>query len=626
MKHFFIIFLLFVWGFACPAVAEHSPVVAKVQSFSQSLSEDFELAKSLSPDELSLMDHPENFTVFSPVLWDVRGGGPLTGTKGLGPWHENEFLKARWVSCYSGTEGTTDILSGVQVIPAEEWFLRVPTISAATEPFVKKEMIFKPVVYPLPAGQTKTTQYEGDVFFPIFLALTEPGMPVTLKKELTITGCRGQGKDVECVDAVVPLTLSLAEKDHLPTAICAGIMHQLQSAPIPPDGAATVTATVNEQGAVQLLFQFEKDVKGLSIQIDNDFSFIQQKLHLTGKKAYVVIVPERPVLPGETLYVKALSSVGWFDMPVLVQAGSFAVSRSEFSWATAFKAGLLLLLFSPFYMLFFGWRVHDEKTFKIELRDLRLGIIVTALFSAFVWQMGWMQPVSFVSEPITFAIGMITAAGLIISPVTRVAPAFILFWLTPKPFLDETIIQATGWYPTAVCLLWGVIMLFPFNLVHAFSASFFRFYQYLSTPLYQVRLMMRLPMILLLLWGLFVQVLPPLIGASDAPYSPAAVQQAVQSGKSVFVIVTDGMHTASAANQILSGQVYPVSAWRAQDKLQIMTVPLHSAQGQNLVHHLALPNQPFALLYGPLVPQGMIVEGYIPEGKWHGRMNQINPQ
>ncbi len=626
MKHFFIIFLLFVWGATASAFGLDGQVVARVQSFKQSLNDDFERAKNLSRDELSLREHPENFTVFSPILWETKDTGPLTGTKGLGPWHENDFLNARWVACYSGTKNTTEIISGIQVVPADGWQLRVPTISSATEDVVQDEVILTPVVHPLPVGQTKTVQYNGNVFFPIFISLKEAGVPAFLQKEMTITGCRGYGDEQECQNAVVPVSLSLTADEHLPTAICGGLIHQLQSTPIPPNGRVDATATVNENGAVQLLFRFQEEVEDISLQIDNDFSFTQQKAHVMGQNAYVVIMPDKPVQPGDVLRVKALSSVGWFDLTLPVAAGDFVVSQPAFSWWGAIKAGLLLFLFSPFYMLFFGWRVSDEKTFKTELNQVRLGIISGAILMGFVWQIGWFNPAHFLSEPVTFAIGMIAAAGLIIAPVTQVVPAFILFWVTPKPFLDETFLQVTGWYPAAVCYLWGFILLMPFNFMHALSDSFFRFYQQMSCAIYQVRLTMRLPMILLLGWGLFVQAAPLLVSKADAPYTPAAVREAVSDGKTVFVTVTDGMDTASAANQVVSGQVYPAKAWRKQGELIFMTVSLQSPDGQNLLRELGLPYRPFAVLYGPQIPSGVIIDGHVRERDWHGLMKRVNPQ
>ncbi len=619
MKHFFMLLMLFMWS---TAVCAEMPAVASIQSFRQSLTDEFERTKNLSADELSLRDYPENFSIFSFVLWDARGAGPLTGTKGLGPWVETEFVKARWISCYSGTKGTPEFISGIQMVPQKGWVLRPPVIPAATERAFASETVLKPVTHPLPVGQTKTTQYETEVFFPVFASLREAGTPLTLQKSVRVTGC----KDGQCIEAVLPLTLTMSGSEHLPTAVCGGLIHQLQSTPVLPQGAATVTATRNDAGAIQLVFQFKEAVEGLAVQIDNDFSFTQQKMHVTGRTAYVILTPDKPVSAGEVLHIKALSSAGWFDMKAPLQNGEFTVSQPDFSWMNAFVSGLLLFVFSPFWMLLFAWCVDDAKTFLKQVRDVRRGIVGGGIGAALLWGTGVLPMTVFLSEPITFAIGMIAAVALIIKPVTGVGTAWLLFWLTPKPFLDETILQSNDWYPFAVCALWTVLLLFPFNWVSVLSDSFLRFYRERPMTLRPVAVLARLPLMLLLGWGVLVQVVPPLVLSDEAPYHPTTVREAVQSGHAVFLTVTDGMDTAAAFNRLVSGRVYPAKAWRKRGELLFMTLGLNTPAGQQLRRHLALPQRPFAVLYGPALPNGMIIDGRIAEEKWHGLMKQVRPQ
>lgn len=275
--------------------------------------------------------------------WEIDDYAPLSGQRGYGPWHTFDGGRTRFVSCTAGIPQNTVLLTGIQVILDDNVTLQKPTIQ--TDFAAKETKILYPLQNPLPAGESRTNQYQNITFFPIIFNLNEPDQPIHIPATVTLPII----KNNHLTTHTLPLTLDLEPmQTPLTTNVCAALMDTLQKTPQP--ARTHVTGLVYQPNATQidlhLTFDFEPTT--IAIQLDNEIPLQRLYQKIAGNTASFQFKTNRFINPMERLNFKILTNKHWYDLPLTIQSAPAAISTTQTGlngWTI-----IWLILLSPFWI------------------------------------------------------------------------------------------------------------------------------------------------------------------------------------------------------------------------------------------------------------------------------------
>lgn len=561
-----------------------------------------EQAEKQLPEEASLINHGDKYNFLSPFYLMQTDASPLSGTKGYGQWTSLPFGRVRLISCYSGIQYDKNIFAGLQIDLNKGVLLKKPHWTTPLSPESKVQLLY-PIRHPLPVHKTKTDSYAGSVIFPVLATAPNTPTPFDLALDVTLTGC----EDTTCHTVTVPVSLILESTEQFSTGICPLMMAILQDVPVPYKKKVTVSARQNNAGDIQLAFDFTQPTAELAIQIDNDFSFKELSKHITPKTALVTIRPDTTVSPGTLLNLKIITSFGLFDMPTSLEHTPFQVPGTTLPWTTIFWGGTLLLLFTPLWPLFWLEKPTTVAATRTKAKQTVVALSLMTFLTGVAWQLGLLTPIDFVQTSWLFVlILLVILIDLIRRPPLTLMAVLILFWVVPKPYLDNAFVPHITEAFWMVCW-WGAVAMLPFIWVYKYPATANAFRRFLSKTPRPVYWIARLPMIGLFIWLAVASFGNLAINHFLPVYTPETLKAGLDDNKIVFVSVEKPVCFTCFWNKAIQMNFGYAHSFVRRNKLVRLYAPLDSADGQMLQRALGQTTTPLNILYGPTNKNGILL-------------------
>lgn len=617
MKHFFLILtLLFQTTIAfsqeqfnseaIPVENTSQSTFQKIDSFFAEIQKSMQKAKELPPEEISFFEKPENINIFTLFYLDQKDAGLFTGNRGLGEWHYLPFGEFRLVSCTGAVPRNKTLFLALEAQINSDWTLKKPQIPISVMPNIHNEQILYPIQN---VFQNRTDSYTGSVFFPLIYQLKEYQKPFSLTKEFVLSGCHQS----ECHTVKLPLSIQIPAGKAYPTDICPAMMNEFQSVPIPPMQKMQAQAITQGENLIQLILKFNEKIDYINLQIDNDIEWNLEKKYINEKTVHLLLSTKQPLKVPTLLNLKVLSSAGWYDVPTLLERGTFIQDKPFFSWKKAFLSGILLFFFSPLFILFWSLDPKNQKMLTRQFHLLVIGISIIALGYSFGLFLQILPLDLFETQGWGIIIGLSALLYLLFKPQLNLKKTALFFFLLPKPYLSSVLstIDIHIFQPFKLFLLWGIICLIPFFLTRRQP----QFFKQLKRAQKQIIKIKRTPIILLLMWCLTV-ILGPYFIQSRTDFSFEKLSNALQENKIVYVAVENGYCLSCLMNQVALRFFYPGNTLYTQGKLEIFTLKANTPNGQKTLKKLMLQPASFGLLYGSKKPYGVLINTYISPEKW----------
>ncbi len=531
---------------------------------------------------------------------------PLTGTRGYGEWKTYPFGRMRLVSCNAGLVENEPAFVGIQAQIHSDWALYKPNIILTTP--ARETVISYPLSLKLPKGITRTFLYDGDTVFPVFF------MPEAFDKALDVSVTvewRALNpytkKDIFGTDL---FQIKLTPEKAYETGICPYMMSFLSVSPAPVRDNLTLSATVNAYNQVQLFFEFKQVTDDVSVQIDDEWTFVEEKKNVKGKVAEMVIMPSRMLHEGDVLPVKVITSYGIYDVPTVLKSGNFYQDTPAFDWMGILIAGVGLFFLTPLFPYFLAHAKSNAEQVKKDAGQTLIFLSVTGIIWTLAWQAGLVPVIDLVQH--SQIIFWLTVGGLIwwlLRPGLSLGAVGVLIVFLPKPYLTDVagLVTYYSFAPVVIGGMLTVMMMYPFWWIYRYPDIFVIFHQMSQKDTKAVFWLTRLPALVLLIW----LILGGMVSSDSLPYTARAVRQAVSDGQVVFVSVEPPVCLSCRFLQTSFAMSRTMRRLKDENGLIQMTAPLESFDGKELMKYYAQTSVPLNVLYGPKNPNGIIIPAYV---------------
>lgn len=622
MKRFFYIFVL-ISALLAPfrenraqEISESTPVrlaesaVANTPfaDFQQSVYQKFQQAKQLNPNEFSVIDYPQNMSVYTLLTLMEQDAGLLTGSKGLGPKQEFDFGYAQLVSCVGNLNHQSRLMTAFLVRLNSDYTLQRPTIPATQSPLWESEQIFYPL-RPEDNGKPATT-YQGIVLFPMIYSLTDPNQPFRLEKEIPLTVCHNH----LCTTQTRTYKLDIEPGKGYQTDVCPAIMHHYYATPKPLPDSFQYRFHQNEEGALQLILNFPEPVSDFLLQpiVPADLKIRKQFINQT--TADIILDSSTPLPPNTTVRFYLLSELGIYSIEAQPDNHPFEAELSAPKWGDWILGGIWFFLFSPFYLLFWSLRPQKQTELTQTFAFVSFNLILFAGITCALLFYG-VQVQSFFAHPLILTIQCILLLYLLVKPFISLRGLTLLMLLMPYPFLYAVSARfPQGEFLSAFLLsLWWAFCAFtPFWLTY----RHIKLFQSFGEALQPVRKIIRLPLVLMTIYMIIATLLSffPLQNS----FSEQELKTALAENKSVFITLDNPPCLSCALNRLTTHSLYPTDTLIRQDKLIVMNLNQHSSQAKDVLKKWNINTaESFFLLFGPNKPYGLQLNAhYIQPEEW----------
>ncbi len=572
-------------------------------------------AKDLDAREVSIIEHPENLSVYNLITLLGRDAGLLTGEKGLGEIHQFDFGSARLVSCMGNLDNRPILFTALAVSLLPEWVLQKPNISISHSELWQTEDILYPLR--LKKNVKRTDLYTDLVFFPIVYRLTDATKNFKTTKEITLAACRND----ECQTQTRLYSLAVDAGKGYQTDICPAIMSDFYAAPAPLPNTVQAAAHRNTEGLIQLNLTFPESISDFNIQIDNPIEFEIQKMFINEKHVNVILKPLSFLRQQEVIHFKLLTSMGWYNYDVVPDSEPFVLEKSRQYDNNYILQGWLFLFFSPFYLLF--WSIRPQN--KQELS--RVFITILSVTCVFVLLMGTIRyyeiPIStFFNQPLILLLQTILIFLLLMKPFIPSKWLGILLLIMPYPFLYNAgvgMVKGNLGLAYGVAVWWGICALLPFILTRTQPIVF----QMMNNAEKPIQKIIRLPLIIMFIWMILNTVLS--LNYIENDYSEEKLTAALNENKTVFLSVYQSPCISCVANDFAGKYFYPTNFLTQDKKLLYMRLNQSTQAGKEfLSKYNILSGQSFNILYGPDQKYGKrIRNAYIRPEEWFKYLDAV---
>ena len=614
MKHFFAILLIVF--FAVPVQGGDVPFyqtpefavrakefVAYMEKILQQNKQALTGAKTAS-----LLEDADAYNVLSPFYLMQTDTSPLSGTRGYGDFTDLPFGKARLVSCHSGIKDSRSIFGAVQILSNRDWYFYAPDVQI-TSSVAQKPIVSAPLNID-ETGGLKRDYYYGAMFFPIILELTDSDKPYDLTADVKIKACHKSLCDTFDTRLHLPLT----NLERFPTGICPILMQVLQHTPLPPVDGTKVQAVLNNEGLIQLFFEFANEPKVVLIHTDENLPFDQISKIIKGHKAGIVIKPLTPLKEGDMIHLKAVTTQHSYDFFVPLKKGSFTPITYDFAWGSAIIGGFLLFFFTPFWALFIKTAPRFKKNVKQTGLEITLCVLSVAFLCALSYQAGLIVPMGLVQ---IYPAAAIFAGALLIWLTIRIKPsvlgAFLCLLVLPKPYLEgafDTMPQGSV-YPFFITFYWGLCLALPFYLMYKKPNALFKIFKIFQSTPRQTNMFARLPLIILLGWLILGAFGNAYANRQIPLYTPERLQSALDKDKVVFVSVENKVCLTCFLNKTVTLKTGYARPLYKAGRLVILRVQNGSDEAKELMAKTNQATLPLNLLFGPGNKDGLLLPAYV---------------
>lgn len=588
--------------------SESSVADTPFTDFQQSVYQKFQQAKKLNPNEFSVIDYPQNMSVYTLLTLMEQDAGLLTGSKGLGSKQEFDFGYAQLVSCVGNLNHQSRLITAFLVRLKPDYTLQRPAIPATQSPLWKSEQIFYPL-RPEDNGKPATT-YQGIVLFPMIYSLTDSNQPFRLEKEIPLTVCRNH----LCTTQTRTYKLDINPGEGYQTDVCPAIMHHYYATPKPLPDSFQYKLHQNEEGALQLILKFPKPVSDFLLQPIAPADLKIRKQYINQTTADIILDSPTPLSSNETVHFYLLSELGIYSIEAQPDNLPFEAELSAPKWGDWILCGIWFFLFSPFYLLFWSLRPQKQteltQTFAFVSFNLILftGIACALLFYG-------VQVQSFFAHPLILTIQCVLLLYLLIKPFISLRGLTLLMLLMPYPFLYTVSARFPhGEFLSAFLLsLWWAFCAFtPFWLTYRHITLF----QSFGSALQPVRKIIRLPLVLMTCYTLVATMLA--FFPMHNSFSEQEFKTALAENKSVFITLDNPPCPSCALNRLTTHLLYPTNTLIQQGNLIMMNLNQQSSQAKDFLKKLNINTaESFFLLYGPNKPYGLQLNAhYIQPEEW----------
>ncbi len=586
-----------------------------MQEFHTSFTTKMKQANELEASEVSVIENPENLSIYTLISLLGRDAGLLTGDKGLGAAHEFDFGAARLVSCMGNLDNRKTLITALAVSLLPDWRLQRPIIPSSESNLWQSEDILYPLR--LENNGKQTNSYTEIVMFPIIYELTDATQNFQVSKEITLTACHAD----TCQTYTRPYSLSVVAGKGYQTDICPAIMNELYVTATPLPDTVKAAAHRNEKGQIQLDLTFPKAISDFNIQIEHPIAFDIQKMFINGTHVNVILKPQSPINPEEIIRFKLLTSIGWYAYDVVPDNKPFTFDKPKQEGNNWFSLGWYFLFFSPFYLLFWSIRPKDQQALSHIVRIAAFSSLIFALLMGMVRYYEIPMYVFF-NQPIVLLSQTILIFILIMKPYISVKWIPILLFIMPYPFLYEAGIGYAGgnWLRSyGVSFWWGFCGILPFVLTRCQPII----YQVMTNAQKPIQKIIRLPLSIMFAWMMFNTLLSVVYTRND--YNEEILTQAINENKNVFISVYQSPCLLCALNDYAGKHIYPTDLLQQDNRLIFMRLNQQTPEGQSfLQQYNVLPGQSFNILYGPAQKYGIRIENkYIRPEEWFEYLDMV---
>lgn len=634
MKHFFYIF--FTFCFICISalnanaqdLSEQSDkiqinstepvgdsVFQKIIELQQATNQKIQQAMVQKPEDISFIDKPDSRNVYTLLTLASKDAGLLTGAKGLGAYQTFDFGQARLISCQGNIGNKPVLVTALQVDINNGWQLKKPTILPTQSDLWFSEKIF----YPIRWQHKRTDFYQEQVMFPMIYHLKDISQPFYLEKEISLTACQ----ENNCQTQTKPYILTVESGKGYSTDVCAAIMNELAQSTFELPDDIKVSLHKNTQNVYQLVVDYPEKIDGFKFQISNEWDYTLIKESIQGQRVIVLFKPLQDIPPAEVISFKLLSSLGWFETTIKADDKPFVQDLVFFSWKTGFKNIFLFLFFSPFYLMFWSLRVKNKDDLILKIKRIKfIAFVFIVVLSVILYCQ--IPVVSFLKSVPVLCLQILLLIYLIYTPLVSINRLPLYLLIMPYPFLYDTILTFPKNQISAVLwsTLWVGSCLLPFTALKNVP----QFFNALETAQKPILKIMRLPLFILLFWIsglLFVSFYSPV-----SSYTEKQFDEAIQSGKNVFVTVENKACLTCVLNQVSTLWFDPIRTLVQEDKMVLMSVKQDSPEGRLFLQKYDIPQGvSFYLLASPNRTEGMRIENhYLQTEDWYHYLSEIGIQ
>ena len=536
--------------------------------------------------------------------------GLFTGRKGLGDYQKTNIGKFRLISCSGGIPKNHSLFLMVEGLLDDGWVLEKPTIL----PSDNKEILKEEILYPISSlSDRKFTGYKTEVYFPLIYFLKKGTQEFNLNKKFSIKAC----KESACLEEMLDLSLSLKNDSKYPTDICSKMMRQFQLAVrTPQNKEVDVSWNVIDKNHAQLIATFNQDVSFLNLQSQelDDFEVIQKDFK--DNQAALLIKMDTAKIP-DSFLITLISSAGIFETGVSPQKGSYIFLSEELNWLNAVISGILLFFLSPLFYLFLSLPDQKESLVKnIGLIKKSFAFLFSCLAILFYF---YPECIAFFEAyGIFIVISFLTLAWLLYRPKFNIGMAILLFFLLPKPYLNETLVSFSSvkGYIFILFAIWFFIALLPFEIFKKYPALFGAL-----RKLKQYPVLIRVPQIVLLIW-LIVSV----FGNISIKINPETIDSLRKENQPMYLSVERGLCLSCFLNELSFS--YYLKHFTSYKENEILFLRLDATQEHSKKflkeNKLALKTQ--GLLFGKNQVYPERIKGLIPIEEWYSLLKKVMPQ
>lgn len=457
--------------------------------------------------------------------WDDIGTELRTGRKkmyqGADSWQPVPFGRVRLMSCRTGVQGSTSVLTGLLIDGSADMSVRPPLLTwDADSPW--QGLVLTPLNRDKPETEPWAETYSLPQLFPIVWT-GRPDQDARIRLTAEWTACPKEGP---CQTAQTTHALDLPATESYPTAWCGFLSDASRFGALPVDKShISIRGVILPNGTGQVQMTLPTTPKWFDVQPADwaaDWHVISKQTD--GQTLGFTLRPGAQALrENDTLSFYIRSNAGYYRATVQMMTEPLPVPARSVPLGRMLWAGLLLFWVSPWACLWLA--PHRWTTSGPDLARKSRWI---QGISVLVWT-GWLLCaqrglVADAGVPgLSGTIGlMILLIILIIRPILPMAIAGLCFCVLPKVAMPAV---SGGDLTDMLCLwLWGSICLvIPWNLWKMAARPVRAFLTRADqSPEWGYQLTLRLPYLILLMW-LGAALIGSRISPQDSPFDRHAI-------------------------------------------------------------------------------------------------------